>query len=63
MSELYGGRTEPLSAIATAVDPHFAVQEEGPGRWTVQRSEVRSEELPEVTVTKFSTATKFRFLE
>jgi hypothetical protein len=61
IGELYAGRTEALSAIATAVDPHFAIQELGPGHWTVSRSDVRSEELPEVTITKFSTATKFRF--
>jgi hypothetical protein len=61
IGELYAGRTEALSAIAMAVDPHFAIQELGPGHWTVSRSDVRSEELPEVTITKFSTATKFRF--
>ena len=63
MSELQTGRTEPLSAIATAVDPFYAVQEREPGHWVVARSEVRSAELPEVLVTKFSTATKFRFTE
>lgn len=63
MSEMYAGRTEPLSAIATAVDPHYAVQDLGSGHWTVSRTGVRSDELPEVTMTKFSTATKFRFRE
>jgi len=63
MTELQAGRTNVLSAIATAVDPHFAVQELEPGHWVVARSEVRSEELPEVFITRFSTATKFRFTE
>jgi hypothetical protein len=63
MGELYAGRSGPLSAIATAVDPHFAVQELGTGHWSVSRTDIRSDELPEVTMTKFSTATKFRFKE
>ena len=63
ISELHAGRTEPLAAIATAVDPFLAVDELEPGHWVVSRSGVRSEELPEVMVTRFSTATKFRFTE
>jgi hypothetical protein len=63
IGELYGGRSEPLSAIATAVDPYYRVDAEGPGHWTVSRGDVRSEELAEVTMTKFSTATTFRFKE
>lgn len=63
IGELHAGRTEALSAIATAVDPRFAVQAVGPGHWTVSHTDVRSDEQPEVTITKFSTATKFRFKE
>jgi len=63
ISELQAGRTEPLSAIATAVDPYFAVNAVEPGHWVVARSGVRSAELPEVSITRFSTATKFRFTE
>jgi len=63
ISELRAGRSEPLSAIATAVDPYSAVRLEGPGHWSVTRTDVRSEERPEVLVTKFSTATTFRFKE
>ena len=63
IGELHAGRTEPLSAIATAVDPYFVVDALGPGHWAVARTDVRSEELPEVMVTRFSTATKFRFKE
>ena len=35
IGELRSGRSEPLSAIATAVDPHLAVRSIGPGHWTV----------------------------
>ena len=38
MGELRSGRSEPLSAIATAVDPYLAVRAEGPGQWTVSRA-------------------------
>jgi hypothetical protein len=63
IGELHAGRTEPLRAIATAVDPYFAVEELESGHWAVTRTDVRSEELSEVMVTRFSTATKFRFKE
>jgi hypothetical protein len=63
IGELHAGRAEPLSAIATAVNPYFAVEELRPGHWVVSRTEVRSSELSEVMVTRFSTATKFRFKE
>jgi hypothetical protein len=63
IGELYAGRCEPLATIATAVDPHYAVEEVSKGHWKVSHSDVRSEELPEVMVTRFSTATKFRFAE
>ena len=61
IGELHAGATRALSAIAAAVDPRYAVEEHGTGHWSVALGDVRAEELPEVTVTKFSTATKFRF--
>ena len=63
IGELHAGRTEPLAAIATAVDPYLAVEELEPGHWVVSRTDVRSEEQPEVMVTRVSTATRFRFQE
>jgi hypothetical protein len=61
MSRLADGQDRALSAIAAAVDPHWAVVSDGPCRWVVQRGDEASKELGEVTVTKFSTGVAFGF--
>ena len=61
MSRLAGGHDRALSAIAAAVDPHWAVTPEGPCRWVVRRGDEVAPEFSEVTVTKFSTGVAFGF--
>jgi hypothetical protein len=58
---LADGHDRALSAIATAVDPHWAVRSDGPGRWVVERGEEPTEEMSEVVLTKFSTGVAFGF--
>jgi hypothetical protein len=61
MSLLADGHDRALSAIATAVDPHWHVTADGPCRWVVQWGEEPADELGEVTLTKFSTGVAFGF--
>lgn len=61
ISLLADGHDRALSAIATAVDPHWHVTADGPGRWVVERGDEMTRELDEVTVTKFSTGVAFGF--
>lgn len=58
---LADGNLRPLQAIATAVDPHWSLREETPGRWTVERTGSTHPELDEVTLTRFSTGAAFDF--
>ena len=55
------GDVRALQAIATAVDPYWTVAPDGPGRWVVARGDTPTEESDEVMITRFSTATTFRF--
>jgi hypothetical protein len=55
---------QPLQAIATAVDPHIAVQISGGDTdWVAELSETdtAATELPEVAVAKFSGGSTFQF--
>ncbi|HZQ87517.1 MAG TPA: hypothetical protein VFA83_21915 [Acidimicrobiales bacterium] len=61
MTLLADGRDRALSAIAAAVDPHWAVRADGDRQWVVERGDTAAAELPEVAVTKFSTGVKFGF--
>jgi hypothetical protein len=56
--------TQPLQAIATAVDPHIEVRVNGNGTdWTVELSETdtAATELPEVSIAKVSGGSTFQF--
>lgn len=56
--------TQPLQAIATAVDPHLAVTVTGTDTdWTAEfdRSDAAAKEFPEVQVTKVSGGAAFEF--
>jgi hypothetical protein len=61
ITALAEGHDRPLQAIAAGVDPHWAVRGDGPLSWIVERSDVAADELPEVTVTRFSTGVTFGF--
>jgi hypothetical protein len=61
MSLLADGHDRALSAIATAVDPRWAVRAEGGSRWVVERVDEPTTELPEVVMAKFSTGVAFGF--
>ena len=61
ISLLADGRDQALSAIAAGVDPHWAVRADGQGHWVVERQDQPLDELPDVTVTKFSTGAAFEF--
>lgn len=61
ISLLAEGHDRALQAIATAVDPHWLVRRDGPGRWSVQRAAEPTEEMTEVVLTKFSTGVAFGF--
>jgi len=61
ITTLAAGHDRPLRAIAAGVDPHWSVRPEGRGSWRVERTEAPADELPEVTLTKFSTGAAFRF--
>ncbi len=58
---LADGHDRALSAIATAVDPHWHVVADGPCRWVVERGAEPADELSEVTLAKFSTGVAFGF--
>jgi hypothetical protein len=58
---LAAGDHRALSAIAAAVDPHWHVRADGQRRWVVHRGDTPADELPEVTVTKFSGGVTFGF--
>jgi hypothetical protein len=60
ITALADGRDRPLDAIAAGVDPHWRVAGDGPRQWVVERGEP-IDELPEVTLTKFSTGVTFGF--
>ncbi len=51
-----------LDAIAAGVDPHWAARPDGPRRWRVERAPAPAAELDEVTLTKFSSGARFRFV-
>jgi hypothetical protein len=56
--------TQPLQAIATAVDPHVEVRVTGNSTdWTVELSETATAatELPEVSIAKVSGGSTFQF--
>ena len=56
--------TEPLQAIATAVDPHLRVRIDGTATdWTAEfeRADTPGKDSPEVEVTKFSLGATFEF--
>jgi hypothetical protein len=56
--------TEPLQAIATAVDPHLRVRIDGTATdWTAEfeRTDTPGKDSPEVEVTKFSLGATFEF--
>jgi len=56
--------TEPLQAIATAVDPYLAVRITGSDTdWTAEfeRTDTPAKDSPEVQVTKFSLGATFEF--
>jgi hypothetical protein len=56
--------TQPLEAVATAVDPFIGVRVEGTDEdWTLelQHRDTRAKELPEVEVAKFSGGATFQF--
>jgi hypothetical protein len=56
--------TQPLEAVATAVDPSIGVRVEGTDEdWTLelQHRDTKAKELPEVEVAKFSGGATFQF--
>ena len=61
VSVLAAGHDRALRAIAMAVDPHWTVDGDGPGRWVVRRTEEIADDFDEVTLTKFSTGVTFDF--
>lgn len=61
MSLLADGHDRAVQSIAAAVDPHWGVRADGPSRWTVERVVEPQEEMPEVTLAKFSTGAAFGF--
>jgi hypothetical protein len=61
ISLLADGHDRAMRAIAAGVDPHWRVRTDGPGRWILERGEDAQVELPEVTLTKFSTGAAFEF--
>lgn len=63
LSVLAGGDQRPLQAIATAVDPHWEVGEDGPRQWRVRRGVEAQRESREVALVRFSTGADFRFGE
>ena len=58
---LASGEHRALGAIATGVDPHWGVRADGERRWVLERHPEPFDELPEVTMTKFSTGVAFGF--
>ncbi len=58
---LAGGRDRALRAVAAAVDPHWTVRPEAPGRWVAERGDEALAELDEVTLTRFSSGARFAF--
>jgi hypothetical protein len=61
MGLLAAGHDQALSAIATGVDPHWAVRPDGDCRWVVEPTDEPVEEPGEVTLVKFSTGVTFGF--
>ncbi|MEL7207024.1 MAG: hypothetical protein AAGK32_02120 [Actinomycetota bacterium] len=59
MGLLAEGRDRPLSAIASAVDPHWVVRDDGACRWVVERADRQVEPPGEVTVVELSTGAAF----
>jgi hypothetical protein len=59
---LSGGQDRALSAIAAGVDAHWIVKPDGNRRWRVLRTDEPARELDEVTMTKFSTGSRFKFV-
>jgi hypothetical protein len=59
---LADGHDRALSAIATAIDPHWRAEPDGRDRWRVARGEQPAVELSEVQVTSFSTGATHVFV-
>jgi hypothetical protein len=59
---LADGHDRALSAIASAIDPHWHVVPDGKDRWRVARGTEAAPELPEVAVTSFSTGATHVFV-
>jgi hypothetical protein len=58
---LASGADRVLTAIAAGVDPCWRVAPDGPGRWVLHRGDDPLDELPEVTLVRFSTGAAFGF--
>jgi hypothetical protein len=58
---LASGADRALTAIAAGVDPRWRVAPEGPRRWVARRGDDPLDELPEVTLVRFSTGAAFGF--
>jgi hypothetical protein len=61
ITALAASHDRPLQAIAQGVDPHWTVRADGEREWFVERGAVPADELPEVTLTKFSSGVTFGF--
>lgn len=61
ITTIASGDDSALTAIACGVDPHWRVQSVAPKRWIIVRADDPLEELPEVTLTKFSSGVAFGF--
>ena len=61
ITALAAGHDRPLHAIAQGVDPNWTVRADGEREWFVERGAVPADELPEVTLTKFSSGVTFGF--
>ena len=58
---LAAGHDRALTAIAMAVDPHWVVDPDGPGRWVARRTDTAADDFDEVVLTKFSSGAAFEF--
>jgi hypothetical protein len=58
---LAGGADRVLTAIAAGVDGRWRVEPDGPGRWLARLGDEPLDELPEVTLVRFSTGAAFGF--
>lgn len=61
ITTIASGDDTALTAIACAVDPHWRVRSVAPRRWVIEKADDPLEELPEVTLTKFSSGVAFGF--